>query len=171
MATSLPPLTATATVSIPAYETITFILNSAATQLATLTPQLATATVKASTRSLQQVIINQMATVSYYSILEELATATDTAIIATLQPQAAQASAVAKQMFDESAFYHGNYPDLGGNIALLAVFAIFLICHVLFGVMTKQWWFATCWVIGLILEVLGYGGRVASHYSPGYITL
>ncbi|GME86213.1 unnamed protein product [Ambrosiozyma monospora] len=162
---SLAPLTATATVSVPAYETITSILNSAATHLATLTPQLATATEQATTRSLQQVVINEMATMSYYSILEELATATDPELIATLQPQAAQASAVAKEVFDNSAFFHGNYPSLGGNAALLTIFIIFLICHVVFSGMTKQWWFGTCWVMGLILEVIGYGGRVAAHYT------
>ncbi|GMF04871.1 unnamed protein product [Ambrosiozyma monospora] len=165
MSASFSSLTATAKISIPAYEIITSVLNSAATQLATLTPQLATATEQITTRSLEQVIANELATVSYYSILEELATATDTALIASLQPQASQASAVAKDLFDSTAYYHGNYPDLGGNIALMAIFSVFLICHIVFGVMTKQWWFGTCWVMGLILEVAGYSGRVESHYS------
>ncbi|OUM53079.1 hypothetical protein BVG19_g2328 [[Candida] boidinii] len=75
------------------------------------------------------------------------------------------------QIRDSTYNYYDFIPSLVGNGIFLAVFSIMLAAQ--FGLMiyTKQWWFGTCYVCGLILEVLGYAARVDGHYDQSKMNL
>ncbi|QPG74295.1 hypothetical protein FOA43_001621 [Brettanomyces nanus] len=105
------------------------------------------------------------ATMSYYSLLAVQATATQPEVMSSAAEQAAEASAVTNQLVRKTSFYSGNRPSLGGNLALLIVFSLFLILQMVFGVASHQWWFFVCFSTGIFLEVLGYTGRIWSHYD------
>lgn len=145
------------------YETVTSVLDSAVSYQNSALSVIATATDSVSSISLINDILQAQATINYYSVLQSIATATATPSAAYVE--AAQASAIMEKIFNENAFYSGNTPSFGGNLALLIVFSIMLAFQVLFGVFYHQWWFLSCWTSGLILEVLGYVGRVWSSQN------
>ena len=58
------------------------------------------------------------------------------------------------------------YPSLGGNIFYLSLFAILLIVQVVQGIAQRTWSYSVAMVLGLVLECLGYGGRVALSENP-----
>lgn len=65
--------------------------------------------------------------------------------------------------------YYSNidyYPSLGGNTFYLALFAILLITQVVQGVLWKTWSYTIAMLFGLVLECVGYGGRVAMSQNP-----
>lgn len=62
-------------------------------------------------------------------------------------------------------FVVGETPNLGGNIAYLVVFSIFLVCHTISCVHYHQWWFLYTWGAGLVLEAIGYAGRIWYHIN------
>ncbi|OUT22630.1 hypothetical protein CAS74_002374 [Pichia kudriavzevii] len=105
------------------------------------------------------------ATLNFYELLEKAATETNTASKAGIMTQAAEASQIMLKMFNEQAYYSGNYPSLGGNTALLVVFSLFLCMQVISGVFFHQYWFLVCWTLGLILEIIGYAGRIWSSQN------
>lgn len=57
-------------------------------------------------------------------------------------------------------------PSLGGNVAYLAIFAALLIPNVYLGIRYKTWGYTVGMVCGLVLEVIGYAGRVQLHFNP-----
>lgn len=57
-------------------------------------------------------------------------------------------------------------PTVPGNIVYLVIFALILFAQIFFGVRHKTWSFLGGMFGGLVLEVLGYVGRVLDHYSP-----
>jgi hypothetical protein len=57
-------------------------------------------------------------------------------------------------------------PNMAGNIFYLALFAILLIGQIGAGVIYRSWSFMLPMVAGLILEVLGYLGRILLHNKP-----
>ncbi|OWB74887.1 hypothetical protein B5S31_g4719 [[Candida] boidinii] len=61
--------------------------------------------------------------------------------------------------------YYGFIPSFPGNTAYLAAFSLLLALQFALGIYTKQWWFGTCYVCGLVLEVLGYIARVDGHFD------
>lgn len=161
--TSSLPLTITVASTLPEYATITSVLDKAENFQVSNYKALLRVTDSVSSISLINNIIQAQATYQYYSILEVAATATDSVAKASLLTDAAQASEIMLHMFNEEAYYSGNYPSLGGNIALLVVYSFFFSLQVISSVFYHQWWFLTCWSCGMILEILGYIGRIWSH--------
>ncbi|KAG7701868.1 hypothetical protein KL910_000323 [Ogataea haglerorum] len=139
------------------------VLASAASVYESATSVLATATVKATSKSMSLIAAQAEATMSYYSLAQAAATITDPGVASSVSAQAAVASAYMKKLYDDNANYGGNAPNLAGNVALLVVMSIFLAIQLIYGAIYKNWWFFTCFTLGLILEVLGYSGRIWSN--------
>ena len=57
-------------------------------------------------------------------------------------------------------------PSLGGNIAYAVILGLILIAQLGLGIRYKTWGFMVGMVGGLVLEVVGYAGRVMLHYNP-----
>jgi hypothetical protein len=57
-------------------------------------------------------------------------------------------------------------PNLAGNGFLLGFFVIILIVQAFLGVKYRTWSFLVGMCGGLILEVVGYVGRIQLHYDP-----
>lgn len=57
-------------------------------------------------------------------------------------------------------------PSVAGNAFYLALFSILLLAQVILLVHYHAWAFSATMICGLILEVLGYVGRVKLHYNP-----
>ncbi|KAG7904193.1 hypothetical protein KL935_000332 [Ogataea polymorpha] len=138
---------------------------SAASVFDSATSVLATVTAEASSKSLAIIVEQAKATMSYYSLAQAAATITDPGAASSASAEAAVASAIMKELFDDNSFYGGNAPSLGGNIALLVVMSVFLAMQVVYGAIYRNWWFFTCFTCGLILEVLGYCGRIWSSQN------
>ena len=54
-------------------------------------------------------------------------------------------------------------PSLSGNAFYLALFTIMFLIQIGVGVWRRTWTFLIAMVGGCVLEVIGYGGRVAMH--------
>lgn len=61
---------------------------------------------------------------------------------------------------------YGYYPNLGGNIFLLILFAICFFAQLVIGWKTKVRAFAIVVAIGCGLESIGYGGRLMMNENP-----
>lgn len=60
-----------------------------------------------------------------------------------------------------------NYqPNLAANILFLAIFGLFLIGQLAIGSWYRTWTYMVAMSAGLILEVIGYIGRVMMHSNP-----
>ncbi|GFN18516.1 hypothetical protein AtubIFM55763_008697 [Aspergillus tubingensis] len=60
-----------------------------------------------------------------------------------------------------------NYvPSLAGNIFYAAVFAALLIAQLILGIRYRTWGYLTGLFGGLLLEIIGYVGRIQMHYNP-----
>ena len=57
-------------------------------------------------------------------------------------------------------------PDLGANSAFIALFGIAGIIHLVLGLRRRTWWFTICVLLGVIDEMIGYGGRVMLYKNP-----
>lgn len=57
-------------------------------------------------------------------------------------------------------------PSLAGNAFYLALFAIFLVAQLGLGIRYKTWGFLAGLFGGLVLEIIGYLGRVQLHNNP-----
>ncbi|KAJ5330679.1 RTA1-domain-containing protein [Penicillium atrosanguineum] len=57
-------------------------------------------------------------------------------------------------------------PSLAGNAFYLAFFAVLLIIQLGLGIRYKTWGFLVGLFGGLVLEIIGYAGRVQMHYNP-----
>lgn len=71
---------------------------------------------------------------------------------------------VEKFTFDPLSYYSGMIPKLRFNAALIAIWGLLLICHIL-QLYWKQYWFSIAFICAAILEVLGCIGRTASHFN------
>jgi hypothetical protein len=162
---SLPITRSIPTTIAQNYKTITSILHSVSERQASAVSALFIVTDSESSISLLDDILQAQATLNFYDVLEQAATETNLATRASLMTQAAEASEIMLKMFDENAYYSGNYPSLGGNTALLVVFSLFLSLQVASGVFYHQWWFLTCWSCGLLFEILGYAARMWSSQN------
>jgi hypothetical protein len=152
------------------YETVASVIRNAHSNQVSALSVLKTVTDVQQSTVLINNVIQAQATINYYNILASAVTETNTASKAELITQAAQASAIMDSLFRESVYYNGNYPSLGGNIAMMSVFIVFLIIQMISGVFYKQWWFTVCWFCGLGLEAIGYAGRVWSSQNIGNFT-
>jgi hypothetical protein len=60
-----------------------------------------------------------------------------------------------------------NYlPSIGGNTFYLALFAGLLSLQIILLIFYRTWAFSICMISGLILEILGYLGRIELHSDP-----
>lgn len=107
------------------YASITSVISSAAAYQSSVYNALSAASNLASSTSLFNEVVAAQATINYYEILREAVTETNAASRASLMTRAAEASEVMFKVVNEYPFYGGNFPSLGGNIALLVVFAVF----------------------------------------------
>ncbi|KAF5877700.1 putative rta1 domain protein [Botrytis fragariae] len=57
-------------------------------------------------------------------------------------------------------------PTLFGNVFYLGIFAALLMIHIIQLWRWKAWSFSCCILLGLVLGVVGYFGRVQMHYDP-----
>lgn len=57
-------------------------------------------------------------------------------------------------------------PNLAGIALYIALFSLFLVLHLGFGVIRRTYYFSIALVLGLILEVLGYAGRLMMRSNP-----
>ncbi|KAL5358591.1 RTA1 like protein-domain-containing protein [Aspergillus floccosus] len=57
-------------------------------------------------------------------------------------------------------------PSLPGNSLYLVLFLIMLLIHIYQGVRSRIWSYLACMTCGLVLEVVGYGGRLMLHARP-----
>ena len=57
-------------------------------------------------------------------------------------------------------------PSLAGNIFYAAFFGVLLIAQAALGIRYKTWSFMFGMCAGLVLEVVGYAGRILMHYDP-----
>ncbi|KFZ16532.1 hypothetical protein V502_05047 [Pseudogymnoascus sp. VKM F-4520 (FW-2644)] len=57
-------------------------------------------------------------------------------------------------------------PNLAGNIIFLAIFGILLVPQIFFGIKYKTWGYMAGMLGGLLLEIIGYVGRVQIHFNP-----
>ncbi|TFB00553.1 Sphingoid long-chain base transporter RSB1 [Trichoderma ghanense] len=60
----------------------------------------------------------------------------------------------------------GYYPNLGSGIFFAIVFGILTVASLVLGVWKKTYTYAIGLSIGLLLEMLGYIGRIQLHYNP-----
>lgn len=70
---------------------------------------------------------------------------------------------------------HYDYlPSLAGNALYLAIFAILLTAHLFLGYKIRAWGFMVGMFAGIVLEIVGYVGRIQMHSNPfidqGFIT-
>ena len=62
---------------------------------------------------------------------------------------------------------HFNYiPNLAGNALFAAIFAIYVLINLYFGIRHKTWGYMVAMVLGLVGEVIGYIARILLHNNP-----
>jgi hypothetical protein len=57
-------------------------------------------------------------------------------------------------------------PTLAGNVVYAAAFGLLLIVQLGLGIKYKTWGFTVGIICGLLLEVVGYAGRIMLHDNP-----
>lgn len=57
-------------------------------------------------------------------------------------------------------------PNLAGNYFFIIIFALLLLISVPLGIYRKTWGVAVGMFFGLVLEAVGYGGRIMAHANP-----
>lgn len=57
-------------------------------------------------------------------------------------------------------------PSLAANISILVLYALSGFLHIIQGTITKKPYFMYAMVLGVISEVIGYGGRIMSYQNP-----
>ncbi|KAF1984894.1 RTA1-domain-containing protein [Aulographum hederae CBS 113979] len=60
----------------------------------------------------------------------------------------------------------GYLPNLAGNALFLTIFVLILIGQLFLGIKHRTWGFMGGMFGGLVLEILGYGGRIMMHNNP-----
>ncbi|KAK4865527.1 hypothetical protein LT330_009315 [Penicillium expansum] len=62
---------------------------------------------------------------------------------------------------------HVEYvPSLAGNAFYLALFAVLLVAQLVLGIRYRTWGYLGGLFGGIVLEIIGYAGRVQMHYNP-----
>jgi hypothetical protein len=57
-------------------------------------------------------------------------------------------------------------PNIGGNVVYMLCFLVLLAVQLFFGIRYKTWKFLASMMLGLLLEVIGYIGRIMLHNNP-----
>ncbi|KAK3367408.1 putative RTA1 domain protein [Lasiosphaeria ovina] len=64
-------------------------------------------------------------------------------------------------------FSYSSYrPTFLGNLVYAIVFAICLVAQLVYGFRHRTWGFTAAFFCGLLLEILGYVGRILMYYNP-----
>ena len=61
---------------------------------------------------------------------------------------------------------YGYRPSLPANSIFLALFALSMIVHAYLGYRWRQWFFAAFMMVGSLIEVIGYVGRIILYNNP-----
>lgn len=61
---------------------------------------------------------------------------------------------------------YGYYPNLGGNVFFIVIYAICGIAQIYFSVRFRSWTFGVALIFGAFLEMAGYIGRVLMNSNP-----
>lgn len=65
-------------------------------------------------------------------------------------------------------------PNIASNVILLVFYVLLVPCIWVFGLCSRTFLFSTIFLLGLMLEILGFAGRILLHdsvQSRGYFTL
>jgi hypothetical protein len=65
-------------------------------------------------------------------------------------------------------------PEFSGNLAYLIIFALFLVAQTFLVIFYRTWGFFAGMLCGLLLEIVGYAGRLGLHsdvFSFGYFVM
>lgn len=65
-----------------------------------------------------------------------------------------------------SATTYGYYPNLGGNIFFTILFGLCGVSQIYFSLRFKSYTFAVALIVGTLLEMAGYIGRILMHNNP-----
>lgn len=57
-------------------------------------------------------------------------------------------------------------PSLPGNVLYISLFGVMLLFQVIIGIRWKTWGYLVGMFGGLVLEIVGYAGRIQLHYNP-----
>jgi hypothetical protein len=57
-------------------------------------------------------------------------------------------------------------PDLPTNIIFLVLFAIAMLIHIYLGIRWRSWFFMSFMIVGCLMEIIGYVGRLIMHDNP-----
>ncbi len=57
-------------------------------------------------------------------------------------------------------------PSLAGNALFLAIFSIFLFIHLFLAFRYRTLGFGISFFAGIVLEIIGYVGRIQMHFNP-----
>jgi hypothetical protein len=57
-------------------------------------------------------------------------------------------------------------PNLAGNVLYLSIFSAALVVNIVLGLWYRTWGYLIGMLLGCVLEVLGYVGRVQMHFNP-----
>ncbi len=57
-------------------------------------------------------------------------------------------------------------PSLAGNVIFAVLFGLLLSLHIILGTYYRTWGYTIGMVGGMILELIGYIGRIQMHYNP-----
>ncbi len=61
---------------------------------------------------------------------------------------------------------YGYRPSIGASSALIALYAICAIVQLVLGLRYKSWWFMSSMIVGCLVEILGYIGRIMYNHNP-----
>ncbi|KAF2493926.1 RTA1 domain protein [Lophium mytilinum] len=70
---------------------------------------------------------------------------------------------------DTCPMYLANFtyvPNLAGNVLYAAIFGIILVAQIYLGIRKRTWGYLAGMFGGLILEIIGYAGRIQLHFNP-----
>jgi hypothetical protein len=57
-------------------------------------------------------------------------------------------------------------PNFAGNVTYTAIFGIILVAQLALGISYRTWGFAIGMFCGLLLEIIGYAGRIMLYNNP-----
>ena len=57
-------------------------------------------------------------------------------------------------------------PTLAGNALFLGLFSLFMALQLIAGIYYRTWGYLVGMFCGLVLEIIGYLGRVQMHFNP-----
>lgn len=57
-------------------------------------------------------------------------------------------------------------PNLAANVVFLILFALAMLIHIYLGIRWKSWFFMSFMIMGCMVEIIGYVGRIIMHDNP-----